>query len=238
MGGIRFFASIALAAVGLLSCESTDRIDLAHNAYIYRSPEYRAPRRAVETVFIQPLKDLRVAPDRASGSGYRAVYSDDDWERPIPVMVEELLVEEIDRAGIYGGISIGDQGHPRAGDVVIEPSLLAMYRMSERPVGPSGVEMRRTVASTALRLRVSGPVDHSGTRPVLLDEVFHQQFETEPSLARPEKGVILSGRTMRKIMEAALPKLYQANAADPAARPAARPATHSQDDPTGRSTTK
>jgi hypothetical protein len=234
MGGIRIFASAALAVVGFMSCESTDRIDLAHNAYIYRSPEYKAPRRAAETVFIQPLKDLRVAPDRASGSGYRAVYSDDDWDRPVPVMVEELLVDEIDRAGIYGGISIGDQGHPRAGDIVIEPSLLAMYRMSERPVGPSGVEMRRTVASTALRLRVSGPVDASGSRPVLLDEVFHQQFETEPSLARPEKGVILSGRTMSKIMATALPKLYQANAADPAARPAA----HSPTDPSGSPATK
>ena len=121
-----------------------------------------------------------------------------------------MLIDEIDRSGIYSGLS---QEKIADTDVVIEPSLVAMYRYREAPIVGGMVGRRRTVAYTALRLIVKSPVDKRGQREVRLDQLFHNQARTKLSLARAEEGIALTGHTLRAIMAEVLPKLYEANIA-------------------------
>lgn len=218
-------------------CESTSSIDLTRNLYIYKSPDYRAARRTPDAVFVQRLKDLRPPISQVyAGKGYAEVFHDDDWDRPVPVMVEELLIDEIDRSYIYNGISSGSAGRPKPGDIVIEPTLMSMYRLYEALSDAEFVGRRRTEAHVALRVRVRGPADPTGRRRLLLDEVVEHKVQTKPTLARPNRGIVLAGRAMHVLMGELMKKLYESNIpAEPAAaevsaeQPAEKPGNRAAD---------
>jgi hypothetical protein len=228
--GYRFVALLG-AALTLQGCLldallAEPDIDLARNPYIYKRSEYVAPRRTTAPVFVTRLKDKRELPDIDKGPVYRVVFSDRVWTRTIPVMVEELLIEEIDHSKIYNGLSTGNAGTPKRTDIILEPTLLQMYRMRESPIGNGSTGRRRTVAVSSLRIRVRSAVDAIGVRRVLMDEVFHEIVATRPSLARPEEGLALSGRTMEQIIQRALIKLYESNSvAQPETQPETQPGT-------------
>ncbi len=211
-----------LALGGCMLAEEEPVIDLARNPYIYRSPNYVAPRRAPAAVYVTRLKDERTLPDVNTGQSYRQIFSDDVWDRSLPVMVEEVLIDEIDRSKIYNGISTGTAGTPAPGDVILEPTLLEMYRMREVMVGNGLTGRRRTVAVSTMRIRIQGPVNRIGRRPIVMDETFQEVVATQPSLAKPEEGLALTGMSLQNIMKRALQKVYESNAvrSDPAAAPA------------------
>lgn len=205
-------ACLVLFSFFAAGCESTSAIDLTRNLYIYKSPDYRAARRTTEAVFVQRLKDLRPPISQVyTGKGYVEVFHDDNWDRPVPVMVEELLIDEIDRSGIYNGISSGSAGRAKPGDIVIEPTLVSMYRLYEALTDAAFVGRRRGEAQVALRVRVRGPVDATGRRKLLFDEVIQSKVQTKPTLARPNRGIVIAGRAMHKVMKTLMQKLYESN---------------------------
>ena len=90
--GFRFVALLG-AALTLQGCLFDGLfegpvIDLARNPYIYKRCEYEAPRRTNAPVYVTRLKDRRVLPDLTKGPNYRQIFSDEIWDRAIPVMVE------------------------------------------------------------------------------------------------------------------------------------------------------
>jgi hypothetical protein len=126
-------------------------------------------------------------------------------------MIEDVLREEIDRSGIYNGMVTGTAGIPDPGEIVVEPTLLTMYRMREAFAEPGLVGLRRSVAHTSIHIRVRGPADAKGIRPVLMDETIESEVATEPSLARPVLGVVLSGQALHNVMAQTMMKLYESN---------------------------
>jgi hypothetical protein len=216
-------ATVTLQGCLLDSLFDGPEIDLARNPYIYQRSEYEAPRRTNAPVYVTRLKDRRELPDLDKGPNYRQIFSDEIWARSIPVMVEEILIEEIDHSKIYNGISSGNGGTPKSTDIILEPTLLYMYRMREVMTEAGMTGRRRTVAVSSLQIRIRGPVDVSGGRPTLMDEVFYQHVATQPRLGRPEEGIALTGRTLEQIMKRALAKIYESNSvvrSEPAAVPA------------------
>ncbi|MCB9868665.1 MAG: hypothetical protein H6837_02355 [Planctomycetes bacterium] len=204
-----------------VGCASPSRLDLARNTLIYRTAGYVAPRQCPAPVFVQPLRDAREkVPTFRDASFDRTVYADNIWERPVPVMVEELLVDEIERSRIFARRSTA--GAPVDQEFVVEPSLLALHRYREAAATGLEVGRRRTVAYTAIRLVVKGPVDGKGQRHVLLDRLFHNEARTPLSLARAEHGIALTGQTLQVILAEMLPKLYETTIVPVPALPAKR----------------
>ena len=202
---------LLLLVSALGSCESATVVDLARNRYFYASPEFQASRRTNESVYVTRLLDRRTLPETEDSSSYKEIYSDSIWDRPVPVMVEEVLIDEIERSGIYNGLATGAAGTPAPEEIVVEPTLLTMYRLREAFAEPGLVGMRRTVAHTSLHIRVRGPAGQNGIRPVLLDEVIESEVATEPTLARPDLGVVLSGQALHNVMAQTMLKLYESS---------------------------
>ncbi len=216
MGGYRIqraFVPVAVLglALGAPGCLSSSSVDLAYNSYIYVSPGYEAPRRVDAQVFVQGVKDERKAPDFSNRDSVKRQFSDGVWERPLPVMVEEVLVDEIDRSCIYDGISTGSGGVPRNGDFVVQPFLHGLYRYREAMTVGEHFGKRRSGAYGALRLRVLSPMNATGKREILLDEVFQDLVVTDLGRSRPQEGIVLAGRALQNIMRKAMPKLYESN---------------------------
>lgn len=204
---------VALFIVSLCSvgCFSGPGLDLATNRYIYTSPDYKAPRRTEAPVFVQRLRDQRETPDLSDPSSLKALFPDNEWERPVPVMLEDILLDEIDRSGIYNGISSGSAGVPGKADYVVEPTLHALYRYREAMLGGDHLGKRRSGAYAALQVRVLSPVGVGGRREVLLDKVFQDMVLTNLGRGRPQRGVVLAGRAVQSIMRQVMPELYESN---------------------------
>jgi hypothetical protein len=216
MGGIRnqrtlvFFVSLAVWA-SLTACSSTTKIDLATNNYIYTSPGYEAPRSTEAGVFVQRVRDERTPPDFSKRDSIKTKFSDKVWGRSIPVMIEDVLMDEIDRSRIYNGISSGSLGVPSSRDFVIEPTLHAFYRYREAMLGGDHLGKRRSGAYGALRIRVMSPIGADGNREVLLDKVYQDLVLTSLRRGRPQEGVVLAGRAMQNIMRQAMSDIYESN---------------------------
>ena len=216
MGGIRIQGTfmpcaLLLASICTSGCRSTTSLDLAHNSYIYASPGYKAPRRTESPVFVQRILDQRKPPHFSDRASLKQQFPDNVWERPIPVMLEDVLLDEIDRSEIYNGISSGSAGVPGRRDIVVEPTLHALYRYREAMLGGEHFGKRRSGAYVALRLRVMSPLDAHGKREILLDKVFQDLVLTDLGRGRPEQGVVLAGMALQNIMRQVMPALYQSN---------------------------
>ena len=202
---------LLLLVSSLGGCASATVVDLARNRYFYVSPEFQAARRTAQAVYVTRLLDRRTIPETEAGTTYKEIFSDNIWDRPVPAMIEDVLREEIDRSGIYNGMVTGTAGIPDPGEIVVEPTLLTMYRMREAFAEPGLVGLRRSVAHTSIHIRVRGPADAKGIRPVLMDETIESEVATEPSLARPVLGVVLSGQALHNVMAQTMMKLYESN---------------------------
>jgi hypothetical protein len=203
------FLFVGLAWVsGLWGC-AVPPIDLARNPALYQPSGYHAPRSTVEAVYLGRLLDRREYPDIQDGGNFRQIYSEGDWARLVPLMVEEVLADEIGTSGIYSAVSTNAAPSPQ--EIVIEPTLVRMYRMREAFIGDGLGGMRRTLAHVGLHLKVSGPVGADGQRRVLLEELIESEVATQPSLSRPDKALVLAGMALRGVMSKAMVLLYESN---------------------------
>lgn len=213
MGGIRNSGAfvLLLASVSTTGCQTTSRVDLAYNRSVYDSPRYEAPRSTDAPVFVQRMKDGRTPTRLSEEDSIKSMFPDSDWDRKIPLMVEDVLIDEIDRSGIYTSISSGSAGVPRNGDYVIQPTLRAFYRYKETLLNTEAFVKRRSCAYGALHIRVLSPMDASGKREILLDKVFHDLVVDKPTRMRAQRGILLAGRALQNIMGQVMPGLYESN---------------------------
>ena len=217
MGGFQKAGCVpvfGLVVFAVTSCITEPEADLAHNESLYRAPDYEAPRTTPQAVYVQRLRDRRTLPSTTKDGTSRTVLPDQGWARSVPVMVEDCIVDAIGKSHIYREVTEGVDGRPGPADFIVEPTLLHLYRALERLGAGDYLAERRIVAIATIGLKVKGPVDGSGKRPVLLDEVFTHRVETPPIVGRPKgDGLPQVGRALHIAIGNALVKLYESNIA-------------------------
>lgn len=223
MGGFR---TVILVPVLLGACAAPEVNDLAENERLYKSPGFRAPQSAGLAIFINPLQDKRKLPDFSKSDNIYAPMPEGHWQRPVTVMVEEVLRREIEGSGIYTGISAGEGGQPRPGDCVLDAELLEFYRVHETQVAAGQTGYTRMGAAVTLKLTVHGPVGADGKRPVRLSKVFKGAPSSRFGLNVFDQGISLSGAALQQVMREAMPVVYASNRATTGTQPGTADAGH------------
>ncbi|MCA8949273.1 MAG: hypothetical protein KDE27_07210 [Planctomycetes bacterium] len=178
-------------------------LDLATNDRIYIDVPFRSRIPGDRDLFVAPLEDGRSAAELpAEEGGFPISYgSDQVWERPVREMVDEILARQLADSALFRGVA------ERVGDdtVVLAPTLVSFTTGALECVAGA-----RAFAEVGLRLRVFGPVEASGKRPLLLDETVSERQITPPSL-RPVSPYLLAGSALRATMQKSLATLDTSN---------------------------
>ena len=201
MGGYRGVGLALVLIAGGCSTPQHER-DLAKNRVLYRSPGFQAPSKKHYHAYLAPLQDLRTAPPQPQGAVVAEFMREGYWQRSVRAMVEEILRTELQKSHIYAGLA----ATPADTNLIIEPSLVALYGAWEYRAGGTASYGSRSYAVTALKIKVYGPADASGKRRVWMDKEFREFVGSDFMLATPPNipqltGVALS-RTMARVLEA------------------------------------
>ncbi len=143
----------------LAACQSGADHDLALNTDAYQGSGYQAAHKQDRTVFIRQLQDRRKDMESYAEGQYPVVYTKDRyWDRPVPVMLDAVLRNEVQDSGIFASIVEKEED----ADWIIEPVLLQFYGGVEQRV-----DGRKYRAGTELHVIVLGEPDSQGQRKVL-----------------------------------------------------------------------
>lgn len=226
MGGYRGVGlAVVLIASGCSTPES-NTWDLATNRQLYRSPAFHANSTRPFRGYIAPLQDQRKPPEQPGGAMVAEFLSDEHWQRPVRGMVEEILREELENSGIYLGLT----DTPTASDLIIEPALTSLHGAWERRAHP--YYDGRTYAVVALHVRILGPADAAGKRPVWLDKEFRELVGSDFTQATPPNIQQLTGVALSRTMQKLLDGVYTADGRE--VREAATTQKSSQTDKGGK----
>ncbi|MAE75908.1 MAG: hypothetical protein CMJ85_03440 [Planctomycetes bacterium] len=182
-------SSLLPLLVLLGSCESTHQRDLARNPDLYRHTGYRASYRQNRRVYVSRLLDRRTPLSSHRDGIYPLTYTEDAfWARPVAEMLDELLRQEIDAAGLFAQI-VDSEGEA---DWVLRPALTNFHgAVEERVVG------RAVHGRAKIRLQVWGPAGAGGKRGLLRSEDYEGPIETEGRLFVPDPHA-LAAASFRK----------------------------------------
>lgn len=199
-------AGALLAAIALSGCGTLDYTqDLASNELFYVDVSYTTAAPGDVEVFVAPVDDQRDADalprhDR----GFPIRYGGDDfWERPVVVMVDEILRRQLTGSRLFAAIA--DRAGPET--VVVRPSLVRFVVGAQE-----GVSGSMTFAEVGLRLEVLGPVGADGERPRWHDRVYGNRQRTEHQVS-PVSPYRLIGRALQVTISEALSGLDGSNVA-------------------------
>jgi len=187
-------ACLSLLPAALAACNTPPRMDLRHNENLYRPTGYVAAAPADRAAFVAPVVDERTPPpdSREFPTTYLA---DRDWERPVPVMVHEILCDELRASGVFGEVLDA----PRPDALVVKPILRAFEGgLQEQLYG------RRSLTHLALHVQVLGP-EVDGQRKVLFERPFVEQALSSPDFRPPSPRALLGAAlhaTMVKLIGA------------------------------------
>lgn len=188
--------------------------DLAENKDLYRDVGWRSKLPGDRAVCVLPVADAR-RPDllqAADSGGFPVLYDGDGaWQRPVPVMVDDVLRRELASSGIFAGLT--DAAGPNT--LLLEPSLVHFTTGALE-----SAEGGRSLGEVGLRLRVHGIAEPDGTRPILLDQVYGERQVSGLSMM-PPSPYLLVGRALRVTMQRALSGLDGSNVSRSAAPAAA-----------------
>lgn len=189
-----------MALAGGCETVSPNVPDLTKNRALYRSPPFHASTTRPFRAYIAPLQDQRKPPVQPQGSVVAEFLGEGAWARPVRGMVEDILRDELEKSDIYLGLT----DTPTNSDLIIEPALTTLQGAWEHRVHP--YYGARTYAVVALHMKVLGPADAAGKRPVWLNQEFRELVGSDFNMATPPPihqltGVALS-RTMRKLLDA------------------------------------
>lgn len=177
-GARRALASLALGMA--VACSTPPRMDLRHNQNLYQPTGYVATVATDRSAFVTPVVDEREAPqDRDQ---YPITYlSDRDWERPVPLMVHEILRDELRTSGVFKEVL----EQPSADALMVKPILRAFDGgLQEQLYG------RRSLANLALHLDVYGP-EIDGQRKLLLSQPFFERPISPPGFKPPSPRALM-----------------------------------------------
>lgn len=161
-----FCALVFLA--GLPCCISgNEAIDLATNSQLYVDVPFTTRVPGDRVAFVAPLADRRAertTPLPTADRGFPITYGDDGaWERPVAVMVDEVLRRQLQDSGLFA--TLAEVARPDA--LVVVPSLeLFLVGAAESISGG------RSFAEVVLRVQVYGPSEGQAGRALWLDRVF------------------------------------------------------------------
>lgn len=170
-------------------------VDLAHNPKICADVPFTTRAPGDRTVFVAPVVDNRHGARPAHDRGFPIYYGPDSaWDRPLTDMVGELLVRELGESQLFAQVS--PVATPEA--VVLQPELVAFTMGSME-----NIHGARTFAEVALKLRVFGPADATGARPLWFERTWGDRQVTEP-LIKPANMFLIAGnstaRSLAKVM--------------------------------------
>jgi uncharacterized lipoprotein YmbA len=206
-----------LPALWLASCATHQNVpDLALNEKIYAPIAYETRAPGDRAVFVAPTRDARnPASYPASSNGFPISYEGDRrWYRPVPEMVDAVLLEELEESELFTAIKT--TASPQ--DVVVQPTLITFVTgVMEQEYGA------RSIAEVGIRIEVLGPVGGDGTRPVLFDQVYGERQVSNPDRL-PPSTYLLTGMCMRTTMQRMLAGLDGSNVGRSALSPTSLPA--------------
>ena len=133
--------------------------DLARNSELYVGTGFRARHRTELKVCLPPLVDARGPLNPFAEGKFPVIYTQGiSWDRPVTLMLHELMLRELREAGLFAEIV----SSARDADWVLRTTLKAFYGAVEQRM-----EGRLVKGLTQIRLEVHGPRMASGVREVL-----------------------------------------------------------------------
>jgi len=163
-------------------------MDLRLNDTLYRPTGYATSSPGDRSVFVAPVVDER-KPPRDEGQYPTMFLTDRDWERPLPVMVHDILRDELRSSHVFGEVL--DAPTPEA--LLLKPTLRSFEGgMQEQLYG------RRTLASLALQVEVYGP-SIEGQRKLLLTQPLFERPVSNPGF-KPASPRVLMGAALNATM--------------------------------------
>ncbi len=171
----------SLAGVALLAaCSTPPRMDLRHNPSLYQPTGYVTSVAADRSAFVAPVVDERKPPEDKSQLPITYL-SDRDWERPAPMMVHEIMRDELRTSGVFKEVL--DRAQPDA--IMLKPTLRAFDGgLQEELYG------RSSLASLALHVDIYGP-EIDGQRKLLLSQPFFERPVSPPGFKPPSPRALL-----------------------------------------------
>ena len=195
-----------LSGAALAACSSVDyTADLAVNELLYTDVAFVTAAPGDVAAFVAPVQDARDADALPGHEGSFPIrYGNDEfWERPVTVMLGEILQRELAHSQLFA--AVGPSATPEA--VVVRPSVVAFHVGAQE-----GLAGAMSFAEVALRIEVLGPAGADGERPVWHDQTYGNGQRTEHSV-NPVSPNRLIGRALQLTMSGALAGLDGSNVA-------------------------
>ncbi len=199
--GFLFAFGLLAAACGSLNYTA----DLARNDLFYVDVPFATKSPGDRPVHVLPVADARDASVMpAHERGFPITYAGDDfWERPVPVMVGDVLLRQLHDSRLFPAVCDGVQAEA----LLVKPTLVAFTTASIE-----GISGSRSFAEVGLKLQVFGPANGNGKRSVLLERVYANRQATQQEL-HPTSPYRLVGRALQQAISKALLELDGSNIA-------------------------
>ncbi len=199
----RLALSVCFLGLWLGGCKSIPReVDLARNPQICGDVPFVTRAPGDRGVFVAPVVDNRRGAQPAHDRGFPISYAPDAaWDRPVTDMVGELFERELGESGLFAQVS--STALPES--VVIQPELVS-FSMGTM----ENIHGARTFAEVGLKLRVFGPADAAGTRPLWFERVYGDRQVTEPQVI-PDNVFLLAGSTTMRSLAKVMSSLDSTN---------------------------
>ncbi|MEZ5965205.1 MAG: hypothetical protein R3F56_15335 [Planctomycetota bacterium] len=163
-------------------------MDLRRNPEFYQPTGYSASAPGDRDVFVAPVVDER-KPPQDEGQLPTLFLSDRDWERPVPVMVHEILRDELRDSGVFRQVL--DAASPEA--LLVKPVLRSFEGgVQEQLYG------RRSLAAVGLQVEVYGPLQDN-ERKLLLTQPLFERPVSSPGF-KPASPRVLLGAALQATM--------------------------------------
>ncbi|HEU4417657.1 MAG TPA: hypothetical protein VFT55_01890 [Planctomycetota bacterium] len=185
------------------ACATNETADFARNELLYVDVPFVTRSRGDQPLLVLPTVDLRDrTPLPTESHGFPIVYGGDDfWERPVPEMISDVLVRQLQSSGIFATVS--QEATP--GALVLRPTLESFMTGANVAIYGS-----RSFAEVGLRLQVLGPADSQGKRAVLHDQLYGNRQLSQLEI-NPVSPFRLIGRALQISMGKALAGLDRSN---------------------------
>lgn len=183
------------AVCWLGGCASTPKVvDLARNPVICADLPFATPAPGDRAVFVAPVVDGRRGQLPTHERGFPIYYGPDTaWDRPVTEMVGEVLQRELTESGLFAQLST--TASPQT--IVIVPELTS-FSMG----AIESIHGARGFADVAVTLRVYGPEDAAGQRPLWLERVCSDRQVTQPQIKPANMFMLAGGATARSLAKA------------------------------------
>jgi hypothetical protein len=185
MGGSQRWI-LASSLLLLAGCSTTNSFDLTNNPRLYSAIAYRSASAAKRSAHVAPVEDLRVpAPEVEHNAPW--VVEDQVWAKPVPVMVHQLLCDELTAANLFTGLV-----DETAADVYILPRLRRLEASTQETING-----RLIRGKCQLELAVHGPRAADGQRPLWFEQLYENRELKQEGLGSEANMYVFYGQALK-----------------------------------------